>query len=71
MSLDNMILSQLDQLDLNALYEITGMLTEFHGLDQIMDLKSFLLQIVHGNNILNGTELLYQLKQVFFEQVCV
>ena len=70
MSLDNMILSQLDQLDLNALYEITGMLTEFHGLDQIMDLKSFLLQIVHGNNILNGTELLYQLKQVFFEQVC-
>ena len=59
MSLDNMILSQLDQLDLRALYEITGMLTEFHGLDQIMDLKSFLLQIVHGNNILNGTELLY------------
>ena len=40
MSLDNMILSQLDQLDLRALYEITGMLTEFHGLDQIMDLKS-------------------------------
>ena len=69
MTTDQIILSQLDQLDLVSLYEIAGFLNEFQGFSQITDLKSFLLNIIHGNSSVNGREIIDLVADLFLGQV--
>lgn len=69
MEFDNLILQQLDQLDLDSLSEVIGMLPHNSGFLGINEIKSFLLQIIYGESIFDLDMFTSNLLKSFLGQV--
>lgn len=69
MDLDNLILQQLDHMDLHSLSDLMGVIPDDESFRNFTDIKTFVLQVIHGESIWNTESLFQWIGELFLGQV--